>query len=421
MSISIKATESFERIPALDFLRGIAVLGILFINIENFAYPDPWSPWKFGFSEPIDYSTRFWVYFLTQGKFYTMFALLFGVGFYIFLERLENKNVGLTAMDIYARRLFWLFVIGVIHAYFVWTGDVLYHYAICGLLLFPFRSFKTWNLWLVILFLCMLQLANSYHQTLKRKGWYDDYLNAVSVPEGERSDADIKKISFWENRTTQKRPDTSTVEAQKKTYLAGLKATFDHASVHKGLLYYRGLIFPSLIVMLLGIILYRSGIFQNYRVWKYYWFFALGIFGVGIFINFQRYHHWTYEYFEPVTNVWVGWLFTFPKEMLGVGYILILNGLFQKYHSLLKHNVISIVGRTALTNYIFQNILLGLIFYGYGLAQFNQYSRFELLGIVLIVWIIQLTVSFFWMRRFQQGPLEWLWRKLTYNSFKIPQ
>ncbi|MEM8896055.1 MAG: DUF418 domain-containing protein, partial [Bacteroidota bacterium] len=121
----LQPTQTSSRIPSLDFLRGVAILGILFINIENFAYPDSWSPYKFGFDEPIDRATRFWVYFLTQGKFYNMFALLFGVGFYIFLERLEKKSLGLSAMDIYSRRLLWLFVIGVTHAYLIWSGDVL--------------------------------------------------------------------------------------------------------------------------------------------------------------------------------------------------------------------------------------------------------------------------------------------------------
>ena len=417
MSTSIKATEFNERISSLDFLRGVAILGILFINIENFAYPDPWSPWKFGYEGAIDYSTRFWVYFLTQGKFYTMFALLFGVGFYIFLERLEKKQLGLKAMDIYARRLLWLFIIGVIHSYFIWNGDVLYHYAICGFLLFPFRSFKTGNLLLIIAFLSLLQLVKSYDQTMRRIGWQDNYTKAINIPEDQRSKEDDKSIEFWEKQTRKQEPNTSKIEAPKKTYWVGLQETYKHSSAHKGLLYYQGLLFPSLIVMILGIVLYRSGIFHNYQTWKHYWLVSFIILSMGLIINYLRFYHWTFEYFEPITNIWKGWLFTFPKELLGIGYVLILNGIFQKFLKSSKFNAISKVGRMALTNYIFQNTLLGLIFYGYGLALFNQFSRFELLGIVIVIWTIQLFLSWFWLRRFQQGPLEWLWRKLTYRSF----
>lgn len=413
----IKPTQKSERIPSLDFLRGIAILGILFINIESFAYPEPWSPWKYGFDSSIDYSTRFWVYFLTQGKFYTMFALLFGVGFYIFLERLEKKNLGIKAMDIYARRLLWLFVIGIIHSYFIWNGDVLYHYAICGFLLFPFRSLKTRNLFLVVAILSVLQLVKSYDQTIRRKGWRDSYIQVVNIPEDQRSNEDIKKIELWKNQTTEKTPDTSEVEIKKETYLIGLKETYEHANAHKGLLYYQGLLFPSLIVMILGIVLYRSGVFRDYHVWKYYWFISLFILFAGLIINYLRYYHWTYAYFDPVIDPWKGWLFTFPKELLGIGYVLIFNGIYQKHLRSIRLKIISNIGRMALTNYIFQNTLLGFIFYGYGFAQFNQFSRFELLGIVAFIWIFQLMISWFWLSRYHQGPLESLWRKLTYRSF----
>ncbi|MCG8320667.1 MAG: DUF418 domain-containing protein [Cytophagales bacterium] len=346
-----------------------------------------------------------------------MFALLFGVGFYIFLERLEKKNLGLKAMDVYARRLLWLFVIGISHSYLIWSGDVLYHYAICGLLLFPFRSIKSKNLLLVVAFLCFLQLVKSYEQTSRTIKQYNAYKVAISLPEDQRSEKDTKDIKYWQKKITQKAPDTTKVEIRKSTYFKGLKETYENARVHKGLLYYQGLLFPSVIVMILGIVLYRSGIFKDYHVWKYYWFISLSVLSIGLTINYLRYYHWTYEYFDPVINIWIGWLFTFPKELLGAGYILIFNGLYQKFLSTYKIKIISNIGRMALTNYIFQNIVLGFIFYGYGLAQFNQYSRSELLGIVVVIWIIQISLSWSWMNRYKQGPLEWIWKKLTYYSF----
>lgn len=414
----LQSIASFDRIPSLDFLRGISILGILFINIESFAYPEPWSPWKFGFDSPIDRHTRFWVYFLTQGKFYTMFALLFGVGFYIFLERLDRKNLGLRAMDIYSRRLIWLFVIGVMHAYLVWNGDVLYHYSVCGCLLFPFRSIKTHYLVLIVLFLASLQLIKSSEQTSKRQKWKYDYEKALAIPVVERNEADQEKIQFWERKISKKSPDTSTYKARKPEYIKGVKETYREMKVHKGLLYYQGLLFPSLIAMILGIVFYRSGIFVNYRVWRYYWPISLVILGIAIVINYLRYYQWTYEYYYPVVSSWLSYMFTFPKEMLGVAYILIINGLYQRFCRRSRVGLISIVGRMALSNYIFQNILLGIIFYGYGMSMYNQFSRFELIGIVVLIWVLQITLSSLWSSRYPQGPLEWLWRKLTYAGFK---
>ncbi|RED91781.1 DUF418 domain-containing protein [Marinoscillum furvescens] len=418
MSAAPQPTSSLERIPSLDFLRGIAILGILFINIENFAYPDSWSPWKYGFESSIDHTVRFWVYFITQGKFYTLFALLFGVGFYIFLERQSKKHAGLLAIDIYARRLFWLFLIGVCHAYVIWSGDVLYHYAICGFLLFPFRSFKTKNLIWVIGCLCLLQLVKSTEQTVRRQNLKANYVQAMSIPEVDRSADDAKNIRLWSNRTMQCQPDTTQVSPPKPTFIDGLKSSYEHASVHEGMLYYKGLLIPSLIVMLLGIVFYRAGIFIDYTVWKHYWWVTFVVLILGLTINFIRYYHWTYAYFDPVTELWKAWLFTFPKEVLGVGYALLLNGLSQKFLHRTRMSLNSKIGKTALSNYLFQNILLGFVFYGYGLALYNQFSRFELLWMVGGIWFVQLVITYWWMQKHSQGPVEWLWRKLTYSSFR---
>lgn len=414
---TLRETSESTRIPSLDFLRGIAILGILFINIENFAFPDPWSPWKYGFENELDRHTRFWVYFLTQGKFYNMFALLFGVGFYIFLERLEKKNIGLKAMDIYARRLLWLFVIGIIHAYFVWEGDVLYHYAICGFLLFPFRSMNNKSLMLIMAIFITIGLGNTYIQTAKRIASFEKYTEAAQLPERGWTVEQQKRNVYWTNKLKIQKPDTSKFDAPKETYWKGIQNSFTRSKVHKGTIYYSGLLFPSLLIMIIGILLYRSGIFQDYHIWKHYWFISLTLLLFGLVINYFRFYQWTYESHKPILSHWQAALFTFPKETLGVAYILILNGLFQKFFIKIRIGIISKVGRMALTNYIFQNILLGIIFYGYGFARFNQYSRFELIGIVLAIWIVQLVLSWAWLRKFKQGPLESLWRNLTYYRF----
>jgi len=415
MTKTIEPTKPQERIHSLDFLRGIAVLGILFINIENFAYPDSWSPWKYGFQNSLDYSTRFWVYFLTQGKFYTMFALLFGVSFVIFLERLEYKKLGLKSIDIYTRRLLLLFIIGIVHYYFIWDGDVLYHYAICGLFLIPFKSFKNKNLLIVILILSTLLLVKSHDQTMRTKDFKNNYLTAIEIPVSERTNQQIKSIDLWKNRTKKKEPISFSGKIKKESYLSGLTETYKRAKVHKGLIYYQGLLFPSLLVMLIGVFLYKSGIFADYKVWTYYWLITITILAIGLIINYMRYYHWTYEYYNPITSLWKGWLFTFTKEILGVGYVLILNGIYQKLIKSPKL-LLSSVGKMALSNYIFQSLTLGFLFYGYGFSMFNQYSRFELIKIVVIVWVAQLFLSWIWLKKFNQGPLESLWKKLTYRT-----
>ncbi|WP_421896205.1 DUF418 domain-containing protein [Marinoscillum sp.] len=347
-----------------------------------------------------------------------MFTLLFGVGFYIFLERLEAKGVGLKALDIYARRLLWLFIIGVIHAYLIWDGDVLYHYAVCGFLLFPFRSFSIRQLLIVLCIPVGILLFNDYQHTLRAQNSLQAYEAAIQISEDERTPDEQRSVDQWIRQTTEGKSELRVDETPRQTLLESWAANATHTRVHKGAILYQGIFFRTLIMMILGILLYKSGIFEDYRSMKYYWPLTITILILALVINYHRYQHWTYDYYHPVTSIWKGWLFTFPKETLGLAYILVFNGLYQKWLKNSQFKIISIAGKMALTNYIFQSILCGLIFYGYGLGQHNEHSRSELLWIVLIVWTIQLGLSWWWMKRNTQGPLEWMWRKLTYRNFR---
>ncbi len=418
MPNQLQPTQRHERIGSLDFLRGVAVLGILLINIESFSYPNPWSPFSYGFANSIDREARFWVYTLAQGKFFSMFTLLFGVGFYIFLERLEGKGYGLKALDIYARRLLWLFVFGLVHAYFIWNGDVLYHYAACGFFLFPFRSMRIKQLLLTLLLFATILLFNSYQRSSATHQQYITHLQASQVEVVKRTPQDEEIISRWERRTRRGSVDTASMDVPRQNLYQNWIANTEHTQVHKGVVLHQGIFFRTLIMMILGIVLYKLNVFQNYRTIKYYWLVTVGILVIALTVNYLRYYHWTYEYFRPVKDVWQGWLFTFPKEALGLAYVLLLNGLYQKYRHQIKFTVITDVGRMALTNYILQSVICGLLFYGYGLGKYNTYSRSELLYVVLVIWAIQLIVSRLWMKKFAQGPLEKLWRDLTYKSFK---
>lgn len=404
-----------DRIGSLDFLRGIAILGILVINIESFAYPEPWSPYKYGYHSPMDTTTRFWVYFLFQGKFFSMFTLLFGVGFYIFMERLDQKGLGIKALDIYSRRLLWLFVIGVIHAYFIWDGDILYHYAVCGFLLFPFRSFSFSSLIIVLTILITILAYLGLGSSLSNQNQLQAYQEAKEATTPTESEE--KAIRLWERKTTPKVADTSKVEIPRQTYWASIRANGKNTRVHRGVVFYQGILFRTLIMMILGMLLYKMGIFRDYRGVQGYWWITISLFLFAIAINHMRYSQWTYEYYKPVTNVLLGILFSFPKELLGLSYILVFNGLYQLLLSRSKWNLVSGLGRMALSQYLFQSIICGLIFYGYGLGLHNSYSRSELLVIVLIIWVLQVILSVILNRYLKQGPVEWIWRKLTYNTF----
>ncbi|MEQ8552647.1 MAG: DUF418 domain-containing protein [Cyclobacteriaceae bacterium] len=406
-----------ERLGSLDFLRGIAVLGILMINIGSYSYPNPFHAYAFGFEDALDRDARFWIYLFFQGKFFSIFALLFGVGFYIFLERMEVRDIGLRGMDVFARRLFWLFVFGAIHAIFIWHGDILYHYATCGLLLFPFRSFKTPYLFSVVLVIMVTLSYRTYQSTIIRAEKLQAYTEAIKTEEAGRSDDQQKAIETWIKITTISKPDGEpTVHARIGGYWSNVQENLTHVDIASGQVFYAGIMLRTLMLMMIGILMYRLQIFSNYQSIPYYWLITVVVLALGLWMNYVRCYHWTYEHYDkPIINEVEALSLLFYKEVLAIGYILLFNGLYQKWLSSFSRNPLVSVGRMALTNYISQSVICVFIFYGFGFGLFNQWSRSELIVVVLFVWGFQMIFSMLWLKWYQWGPLEALWRKLTYK------
>ena len=404
-----------KRLVVLDFLRGIAVLGIFVINIESFAYVDSFSAWRYGFDTDFDRDFRFWTYLFFQGKFFGMFALLFGVGFYLFLEKAGRYREHVA--DLYAHRMFWLFVFGVLHATLLWPGDILYHYAVCGLLLLPARSLRFWQLVACILALALLIGWQSVSSTSVLREKQAEYQHGLSVQPAERTPEHLETIEKWEQRWSARSPVPLDESSPRLGgYVENVLANVDATSVADGRIYYQGILFRTLLLMLAGILLYRLGVFHDYRSLNGYWPIAAGMLAFGLAANYSRHFAWTYEYFVPVTNYAKALAHDFSKEILGIAYVLVLNGLFQQYFHRFSFNPLVHVGRMALTNYLFQSVAAGFIFYGYGLGLHGSLGRSELWPLVLVVWIVQLVFSVAWLSRFQQGPMETLWRRLMHAT-----
>ncbi|MAE81907.1 MAG: hypothetical protein CMB80_04170 [Flammeovirgaceae bacterium] len=409
--------KSTERIHGLDFIRGIAVLGIFVMNVESFSYPAPFKPAAYGFEVPLDHEVRFWVYWLFQGKFFGVFALLFGVGFDIFLSNLEKRGLGLQSIDVYGRRLLWLFVFGVVHSIFLWTGDILHHYAICGLLLIPLRSFSQKGILLSILLLSLVLFYNDYQRVDSRHAKYENYQQAIVVSPEFRDAEQNKSINSWVRLIT---PNEAESLDKDHPRLGGLWSNFqenlEHVGFNTGKIFYAGILIRTLILMLVGIWLYRMQIFQDYRSIKGYWLWTIGALIVGLLMNYFRSAQWTFHSNEPILSYWRVWSETLAKEILATGYVLLLNGVYQKLNQPLT--LINKVGKMALSIYIFQTLQGVLFFYGYGMGYYNHFSRSELLVIILCGWVVQLLVIYWYTKYFTQGPLEYVWRKLTYREAK---
>ena len=401
-----------RRLDVLDFLRGIAVLGILVINIESFAYPDAFSPYKYGFDSELDRDFRFWTYFLFQGKFFAIFAVLFGVGFYLFLERALSK--GRNAVDLYAHRMLWLFVIGLLHAFVLWPGDILYHYAVCGLLLLPARAMSQRMLLVWIVVLALAIAIGSIRSTQQLNHSYERYQSALGVAADQRSDAQLAAIEKWDARSSPRTPavDWGGAAGRMNGLIENLALNIQAVRIGDGQIFYRGILFRTLLLMLCGVLAYRLGIFQDTRRLPGYWSITSVLVAAGLTTNAIRHWHWAYSYWDPVLNIWVRLAHDFCKELGGLGYLLLLNGLYQVFLRARGGRALSRVGRMALTNYLMQSVIAGLVFYGYGLGLFGSVSRTQLWLVIVPAWAGQIAFSVWWLGRYTQGPVEAWWRKM---------
>jgi len=405
-----------NRIDSLDFLRGIAVLGILIINIESFAYPAQFNPYLYGFDSSVDTSVRYWIYYFAQGKFFTMFVVLFGISFYLMLENKSDDQI--DRYNLYTRRILVLFIFGALHAYFIWSGDILHHYAICALLLLPVRSFSKLGIGIFVLALLVIIFGNLYERANQRAMQKDAYDTAIKIEENERTEAQDRAIWRWENKL--EKISTSRFEdkeaARKGSYLDMLKSNWNEIKLYKGELFFKIILFDCLMLMAIGILLYRSNIFTNYHSLSYYWPITFSMLGLGLALGYLKYQWWSFDYLNPITNPWEQFNFKVSPYIQGISYILLLNGLYQKLSIFRKIVAINNVGRMALTSYIFQSIICAMIFYGYGLGFHNELSRSELLVMIALVWFINMLFCHFWFKYSKQGPLESLWRKFSYQN-----
>ena len=396
-------TRSTERIVAIDILRGFALLGILIMNIQGFAMPAA------AYSNPTVYGdltgANRWVWTLSHifadQKFMTIFSLLFGAGIVLMSEKLDAR--GQRAWGLHYRRTFWLLLIGLAHAYLLWSGDILVAYALCGFWVYWLRRLRPrWQMALGILVVSIPAFL-----------WLGTGISMQFIP----SETVQELQADW-------RPAAATIDAEVAAYRGGWMAQMD-ARVPRSVEFQTvGLLFWGLWraggLMLMGMALFRWGVLTGKRARRFYFgmvilglAIGLPVVSVGVIQNFA--HDWTMEFSQfglgAQANYW-GSLF------VSAAYIGLLM-LFARSHALpWLQNALAAVGRTALTNYLLQTILATAIFYGHGLGLFGSVERVGQIGIVVAIWVIQLVVSPLWLRYYRFGPFEWLWRSLSYWRFQ---
>lgn len=338
-----------------------------------------------------------WIgHLLFDYKFMALFSLLFGAGIVLFAERV--LAAGNRPTWLHYRRMLWLLLFGLAHAYLLWFGDILVCYALCGMLVYPLRGRRPWFLLTVGLLLFALASAIALMHHVNLHEWplesYTETLDAWA-PNGDDIADELAAYrgGYWEQMR----------ERAPQAVLTELRLFFSHS------------MFRVSGLMLMGMGLFKLGVLQGARSPRFYGRMVLVFLPVGLAIvaygareNFR--HDWALEYARfggYQYNYW-GSLLVALGLLGGVMWIA-SRGYLAHFRRWLEP-----VGQTAFSNYILQSVIGTGIFYGSGLGLFGKVSRVGQLTIVVGVWILQLALASWWLKRFRQGPLEWVWRALTY-------
>lgn len=381
-----------ERVEILDVIRGFALLGILIANMAWFSTPAIYlellgkSIWTDVWDKVVSSAISLFI----EGKFYTMFSFLFGLGFVIFYERAKAKTNSPTLL--FYRRLFILLTIGLAHAFFIWHGDILVSYALIGFLLPLFfnRKPKTLFIWIATLFLILLliiaaSIGTSYDETMQR--FLENMLESSLYAYSQGTFADIM---------AQRAMDTLVGYTQLPVHVL--------------------LILP---LFLLGLYAGKRGIFKNTeenlalirKIWK--WSFAIGFtMSIVKYISRNQMDTLAVSIYDLI-NVKA---MIFGDVGLSIFYMTSIVLLYQNREWILKLKPLAYVGRMALSNYLFQSIVCTMIFYSYGLALYGQVGPAIGLVLTIVIFTAQIFISRYWLERYRFGPMEWVWRSLTYGK-----
>lgn len=392
-----------ERIEILDVLRGLAVCGILIGNMQWFSGYGMMPPAMARQSPFADQITHFLVHFFVEGKFYSIFSFLFGFGFALQIARAEER--GDLKASLFKRRLFWLLVIGLLHAYLLWSGDILSIYALMGFLLILFRK-KTNGALLKWAFALLVIPILTYILLY--------ILFVAFVPPEAVARLDAAQIDFW-NVSVQNVPRSSYLQI-----ITGYNLNMIVGRYASLLLEMR---LPKLLAMfLLGSYAYRRGFFKNLsshrpfirRVFVYG--LILGLVGNVAFAALAG----AEAVLPPSPAGIVGVIsYAFGVPALALFFIALVATLWQRAPSSNARRLLAWlapVGRMALTNYLLQTVICVLIFYGYGFGQFGRFGATPATLIALAIFMFQILISALWLKYFSYGPMEWIWRQLTYRQ-----
>jgi len=414
-----------DRIEVLDLLRGFAVLGILLVNIWAYGLPFPASlnPRLVGFDTFGDRIVHGFVYMVALTKTMPIFSMLFGAGIVLFAQRLEAR--GRKPAGFFVRRQLWLLVFGLVHAYLLWNGDILVPYAVIGLILYRLRRRRPRTLLILAVLVILVgkgaaQLGGFFMEKMQVEGQAAE----VALAAGEELDEGQERmLEMWRKQDPDQQwnPSAEEIDELKATMHGGYLEILTHHAPETAAMHFT--MYPALVgwniagYMLLGMMLFKMGVLIGERSAGFYVRMAAICYGIGV--PLALYGLWFFdthtESFVPIMTIGIP-IVDISGPLVALGHIALLNLVWRRGWRGDFATRLRAAGRMAFTNYIAQTLICTTLFHGWGFGLWGALNRLELLGVVVAIWALQLWWSPVWLSRYRFGPLEWVWRSLTYRS-----
>ena len=394
------ATNTSPRIRSLDVLRGVGVLGMLVVHIQLFAFPSlaRWNPTAYGDLGGLNWWVWLATSVLADGKFISIFAMLLGVS--IVMQSGRDGDRPLSAWRAHVRRMAVLLGLGLLHAYFVWYGDMLVPLALCGAVAFPVRRLSP--RWLLILGGLVFTAGSALSFALT---W-------------STAQSDPVALAAWRAQWT---PQPAVIALEVAQYRGGWAEQMAHrvpaALETQTVSFVTHLLWQMTGLMLIGMALFKLGLLS--AAWSRAFYLRMGVFGFGVGTLLISLGLW-----RSFATRWDLLDFTLISQQLhywgnlfvALGWTALVMLVCQRAWPLRS---VAAVGRMALSNYLLQSVICTTIFYGHGFGLFGRVERTGQFLIVLGVWAFQLLASSAWFGYFAVGPVEWVTRWLVYRRRPI--
>jgi uncharacterized protein len=419
--VEIAPVTAAERISSIDVLRGTALLGIAIMNIVFSGLPmaADWNPKVSGGATGPNLGAFLLQYVLFDGKFRGIFSIMFGASSYYLVSRAVSRGAGIQAAEVYYRRTLWLMLFGIVHAYLIWHGDILYPYALLGLILFPLH--KARPKWLLVTAGVCVLIMSGYQivQGFRVQKTHRLAMEAEQAVAQHKTPTEEQKAAQteWENMRKYVNPSKDDLKKEHEMY----SGSYFHLVAKRAALvkewhgtpfYMSG--WDMFTMMIVGIAFARTGVLAAKRSTRFYTWMLVGGYGIGLPIgSIAAYLAWN-QGFQPLQTVFVFTTYQTARIAMTLGHMSALLLLCKAGLLAGLQRRLAAVGQTAFSNYIAHSLVYGFVFYGYGFNLFDKLQRYQLYYVVLGMWVFSLVASPIWLAHYRFGPLEWCWRSLTY-------